>query len=158
MNSWGRHDTQQIDAQHNDNKRRNKKNATLSMMAEHYYTEYNLYWVSHISPWCWVTLCWMASCWASLCWVSWRLHYGCKKFYSTGPWASFRLKKCFLIKTRFIKWRQVQAGLRVEQGDQMFLWKNRQKTMKNCPKSLPTMFLLDLLYKLFYGVFCLILC
>jgi hypothetical protein len=33
------------------------------------------------------------------------------------------------------------------QGDQMFLWKNRPKTMKNCPKSRPTMFLLDLLYK-----------
>ena len=29
----------------------------------------------------------------------------------------------------------------------MFLWKNCPKTMKNCPKSCPTMFLLDLLYK-----------
>ncbi len=33
------------------------------------------------------------------------------------------------------------------QGDQMFLWKNCPKTMKNCPKSRPTMCLLDLLYK-----------
>ncbi len=44
------------------------------------------------------------------------------------------------------------------QGDQMFLLKNRQKTMKNSPKSRPTMFLLDLLYKTVLGVFCLILC
>ncbi len=29
----------------------------------------------------------------------------------------------------------------------MFLWKNHPKTMKNCPKSRPTMFLLDLLCK-----------
>jgi len=33
------------------------------------------------------------------------------------------------------------------QGDQMFLLKNCPKTMKNRPKSRPTMFLLDLLYK-----------
>jgi hypothetical protein len=33
------------------------------------------------------------------------------------------------------------------QGDQMFLLKNHPKTMKNCPKSCPTIFLLDLLYK-----------
>ncbi len=33
------------------------------------------------------------------------------------------------------------------QGDQMFLVKNRPKTMKNHPKSHPTKFLLDLLYK-----------
>jgi hypothetical protein len=33
-----------------------------------------------------------------------------------------------------------------KQGDQMFLLKNRPKTMKNSPKSRPTMFLLDLLY------------
>ncbi len=33
------------------------------------------------------------------------------------------------------------------QGDQMFLWKNCPNTMKNHPKSRPTMFLLDLLYK-----------
>ncbi len=33
------------------------------------------------------------------------------------------------------------------QGDQIFLRKNRQKTTKNRPKSRPTMFLLDLLYK-----------
>jgi hypothetical protein len=45
-----------------------------------------------------------------------------------------------------------------QQGDQMFLLKNRPKTMKNSPKSCPTMFLLDLLYKTVLGVFCLILC
>ncbi len=33
------------------------------------------------------------------------------------------------------------------QGDQMFLLKNHPKTMKNRPKSCPTIFLLDLLYK-----------
>ena len=45
-----------------------------------------------------------------------------------------------------------------KQGDQMFLLKNRPKTMKNSPKSRPTMFMLDLLYKTVLGVFCLILC
>ncbi len=37
--------------------------------------------------------------------------------------------------------------LHQRQGDQMFLWKNCPKTTKNHPKSRPTMFLLDLLYK-----------
>ncbi len=34
-----------------------------------------------------------------------------------------------------------------DQGDQMFLLKNCPKTLKNRPKSHPTMFLLNLLYK-----------
>ncbi len=44
--------------------------------------------------------------------------------------------------------REILEGtLPWNQGDQMFLLKNRPKTMKNCPKSRPTIFLLDLLYK-----------
>jgi hypothetical protein len=28
-----------------------------------------LYWLSHISPLCWVSLCWVPLCWVPLCWV-----------------------------------------------------------------------------------------
>ncbi len=36
------------------------------------YADCHLWWVSQITPLCWVSLCWMSLFWASLCWVSWH--------------------------------------------------------------------------------------
>jgi hypothetical protein len=35
----------------------------------------DIWWVSQLSPLCWVSLCWMSSCWMSSCWMSWRHFY-----------------------------------------------------------------------------------
>jgi hypothetical protein len=53
-------------------------------------------------------------------------------------------KQLFQREIAEYKWSYLESA---KQGDQMFLLKNRPKTMKNGPKSRPTMFLLDLLYK-----------
>jgi hypothetical protein len=51
------------------------------------------------------------------------------------------------IKQSIFKYDVYDLNSIGNQGDQMFLLKNCPKTMKNHPKSRPTMFLLDLLYK-----------
>ncbi len=57
-------------------------------------------------------------------------------------------KKAFFIKlTPVYLFHKHFMCVTYSQGDQMFLWKNCPKTMKNRPKSHPTMFLLDLQYK-----------
>jgi hypothetical protein len=96
---WGfffwRCDTQHNDTQHNNTQHNNILKIILCIkthsikqsidMLSGGFADCHLYWVSHKSPLCWVSLCWV-----SLCWVSWR----CFSIVQMPIWGNiFCLKK-----------------------------------------------------------------